>query len=204
MVAAGRHVGAGLVEAGVATMSNYYTYEDDLHWTFRITPINDGDYAHVLTADEDGRGVGIAIPADERQAAAQALAGDEWRVVSAKQPGKPDPIDPQDVRVGDVVEVKANDGSWMVRGKVSEIGFVGADYPFRIHFDELNKSAIWPCVPGNTVRLLRRAEPEPDPVQVKALDEVLSEVESEIGYSSPQLARELVRRGVTVAGGRDD
>lgn len=213
-------------------MSDYYTYEDDLHWTFRITPINDGGYAHVLTADENSRGVGIAIPADERQAAAQALAGDEYRVVSAKQAGKSgyphwdgdfrilgpgvfadadlnvvnvngenytrqanpgEPIDPSDVRVGDVVEVEADDGSWMVRGKVDDRTAT------RLRFDLPTQIAVWFDLTDATVRLVRRAESDPDTVQVEALHQLIEDI---WGETTPDLARELVRRGVTVGGER--
>lgn len=64
----------------------------------------------------------VQLPADERVKAAQALVGDHYGVIPVDEHAATNQlIDSADVRVGDVVEVEADDGSWMVRGKVTEI-----------------------------------------------------------------------------------
>lgn len=223
------------------------------------------NYACIETIDDDGlhhvhlRELGL------RRAAAQALAGDEWRVVSASpvddkfiavqrdeyerlkqaasipdwerellvgqaaqeeidqlkrdydklekqlraaQPDRPEPIDPADVKVGDVVEVEADDGNWLVRGRVDAHGINDATGQLLLlpgpGWTEAHSDVA-------TVRLVRRPAPEPDPEQVEALAGelasaadvstfVASTVAVPMGQHWNRLARELVRRGVRVGG----
>ena len=170
----------------------------------------DGDAYVRVVNEEDGSFYAAILPAAERQAAAQALAGDGWRVVAAehiypyrygdyivlgpetfsdadktvishkgenyyaRQEKVALETDPADVRVGDVVEVEADDGSWLVRGEVIATDH-GAAYPIRVGAPTLGGLGEWPRLKDATVRVLRRAAPEPDPAEVEALELVLAD-----------------------------
>lgn len=147
-----------------------------------------------LRLSENREPLGIVIPADKRETLARALAG--WHHgVQPAQPDRPEPVDPSEVRVGDVVEIEADDGSWMVRGRVGSVG----NQWIRIDYSDKH----WTWIHPGTVRILHRAEPEPDPAAVEALAALLDQVDTDIGLHNiiraHDYARELIRRGVVIA-----
>lgn len=115
------------------------------------------------------------------------------------QAARPEPVDPADVRVGDVVEVEAADGSWMVRGEVGDVDPEWVALAVRL---SIGTTIMYPHRdPGATVRLLRRALTGE---QVVAINTMLRDIEMDLGAGdlsnvpAPAIARELVRRGVVV------
>ncbi|HEU4543305.1 MAG TPA: hypothetical protein VFR23_19400 [Jiangellaceae bacterium] len=114
-------------------------------------------------------------------------------------------IDPADVKVGDVVEV-SHDGppSWRLEGTVIDrpttpSGLTLPPYDLWISF----KPGGELLMPRDaTVRLVRRAEPDPE--QYRRMHEVWAEAEAAVtdpedgGWHHSDMIRELVRRGVTV------
>lgn len=160
----------------------------------------------------------VDVPPERRVAAAQQLAGDGYRVVPADfysglarenddlrkqlhdaevQAARPEPVDPADVRVGDHVEIEAAGGSWMVRGEVAntDLSYV----PPRLLIHVATADPCWLDTRRTTMRLLRRAEPQPDPEQVKALAAIVRDLNREaINLTPNEVAERLVRRGVVV------
>lgn len=186
--------------------------------------------------------VGRNIPPAERRAAAQALAGDEWRVVSAKQPGAPyphwdgdfrilgpgvfgdadlnvisvngenytrqpdhpEPVDSASVCDGDYVRIEG--GAWAVE---SYVAYTQEDPNYRLVIcDDEHEWA--PDLRKATVRLLRRAEPDPEEVliahQRKDIGSCLCGWGVEAGNIGQSHAAhvwdELVKIGATVGGER--
>lgn len=223
-----------------------YTYDDSDR---KLTIREMGGRVDIFVRDLDDSAM-VLLPAEQRQAAAQALAGDGYRVVSAQewkiaydagfeagkkyaqqsqpgtsdrghavfqfdatcpkcakaeaqaaQPDRPAPVDPSEVRVGDVVDYERKPGYETCRivGKVDETFNFGHGISLRIH------SLWWNTAPGMaTVRILHRAEPEPDPAAVEALAEIVHDVNNSF-ESTPltksatnRFVRELIRRGVEV------
>ena len=81
----------------------------------------------------------------------------EWTTTPiVPEPERPAPVDPADVRVGDVVEVEADHGSWLVRGEVVEVD-PGSESSLAIHF---TNRQFWPPTANATVRVLSRAVPD--------------------------------------------
>lgn len=111
-------------------------------------------------------------------------------------PARPEPADPASVRVGDIVEIEAEDGSWMVRGEVRKTDELGIDYPLQVIVDTHERGSIWPCTTGNTVRVLHRPEPEPDEAAVEAWrDWLRGKGCDDETYCPDVIARELARAG---------
>ena len=115
------------------------------------------------------------------------------------EPERPDPIDPADVRVGDVVEVEADDGSWLVRSEVEHVGVQG-----ELRLIHSGGRTVWVQAGSPaTVRVLRRAAPEPDPAEIEAIQHALTDVADHteatyIGGDITRYARELWRHNVRV------
>lgn len=166
---------------------------------------DDAGQAYVRLSDQRGNYINAYVPESERQAAAQALAGDGYRVVRASpvddkfiaverdeyerllkeaqaaQSDRPEPVNPASVRVGDVVEIDADDGSWMVRAPVTDTDdpeHDGPRYPQDSPFGvKVNRLMWWPKLDDATVRVLHRPVAEPDPAAVETLAEVIYEHE---------------------------
>lgn len=230
-------------------------------WNDGLTKLgirDDGDDAEVRLKHPTVGQMFNNVPPLQRRAAAQALAGDEWRVVPAKQPmphddervstmqddlrlillelglgdharqasphkvvigevlprirdlaaAEPDrvePVDPADVRVGDVVEVTHSHGyaglTIVITGEVYKVD----DNP--VHPFHLIGYGSPEIGDKTTVRWVRRAEPDPD--QLDAVTRILVGINNEHDALAPNtnhawLARELIRRGMRVDGGPDD
>lgn len=112
----------------------------------------------------------------------------------AAQPDRPEPVDPASVQVGDVVEIEGDD--WMVRAPVVDLDNLhhdGPRYPESSPFGvRINQLMWWPVVTDATVRVLRRADPDPE--QVRAWVQWL--VDNGAGCNG--VAETLVRAGLEV------
>lgn len=113
------------------------------------------------------------------------------------QPDRPEPVDPADVRVGDVVDMEHEDGIWRAVGPVTGVyphpgGPEYYIFAVRIGVDDVPLSSKYA-----SVCVLHRAEPEPDEAAVEAL---ISALEERCGVSAPtrrdtwrDIARDLIR-----------
>lgn len=183
-----------------------YTYDDSDR---RLTIREMGGRVDIFVRDLDDSAM-VLLPAEQRQAAAQALAGDGYRVVPAdqidamstdgrvrlypSQPDRPAPVDPSEVRVGDVVEIEGDDGSWMVRGPYAGPGMLSRG-KLIIRIGGRNEAIPYADA---TVRILRRAEPGPDPELLR----IVRDVNLATWDSSEEYVRELERRGVRLVDDR--
>ena len=171
----------------------------------------------VWRAAVDGQLLGqFTVPADQRQAAAQALAGDGYRVVPSDghsrlarenddlrkqlhdaevQAARPEPVDPADgIDTSDIVVTQ--DGNRLTVGDGAEACWAHLEDNPNWHYNHaLNALALYR-------ELKRRAEPQPDLEQVEAVGALLAAVDADLGMhnviSPDKYARELVRRGVVV------
>lgn len=83
-----------------------------------------------------------------------------------EQPDRPEPVDPANVRIGDIVDYEHKPGyeTCQIVGKVDETLDTEFGISLRIH------GHWWNAAPSMaTIRVLHRAEPEPDPAAVEAL-----------------------------------
>jgi len=106
-----------------------------------------------------------------------------------------DAVHPADVQVGDVVEVthQHEHVRIVIEG---EVYMLADDSRHRFHLRGYGSPEIGD---KTTVRRLRRAEPQPDPEQVKALAAIVRDLNREgINLTPNEVAERLVRRGVVV------
>lgn len=169
-------------------MSDYRYTDQRFDEDVTLTIAEHFAYACVVASGERH----VHVPGAERRAAAQALAGDLYEVVPVPAvPADDDPINPSDVKIGDLVEYERRPGykPCRVLGEVEDV--LDGGRSIQLH------DKWWNTAPGMaTVRPVRRAEPEPDPEQVEALAVLLSNWGPQ--HSTEGFARELARRGVRV------
>lgn len=157
----------------------------------------DNLYVRIAKGDES-EFLAVHLPAAERQAAAQALAGTDYVVVKNAdwvpvEEHRPAPVDPATVHIGDLVEVSFHGLVVDVAGHVMTTR-------------DRHGSDTYFSTKDATVRLVDRGGP--DPAEVEALYQVLYETHNGGGTDEPpderwsetyrHIARCLAARGVRV------